>query len=102
MDAGFISANLEKADLRRTMLRGANLGYANLAGANVKTIKVTSDPNNTVTGNFTDLSEIAYFSKSQLETMDGDTGVILPEGWKHPAHWPKNRSPGSIQINRVL
>lgn len=92
-------ANLENADLAAAKLIGANLTQAKLTGtiltkaglrgAKVKTIISASGINNTANTQFTDLSQCVGLTEAQLKTMDGDTGVILPEGWKHPAHWPE-------------
>lgn len=43
------------------------------------------------TPEFTDLSKVLALTQSQVDTMEGDTGTILPEGLNHPAHWPDLR-----------
>ena len=85
-------AYLLNADLRGADLSGANLKIANLAGANIRTVFPRSWPSNSQTKN-PDLSIVFEITQEQLDTMLGDTGVILPEGLVHPAHWPDPQPP---------
>ena len=38
---------------------------------------------------FTDLSETEGLTPWQIETMDGDRGVILPDHLTYPEDWPE-------------
>lgn len=92
--ANLRGVDLREADLLEADLWGANLREENLWGADLReaiitSIKWASGIKNTAGADFTNLSQCRNLTKDQLETMDGDTGVILPKGWKHPAHWPK-------------
>jgi uncharacterized protein YjbI with pentapeptide repeats len=86
----FAGANLESiyfegSDLREAKFEGANLREADLRGVNVRTVE-TSKLSATQSG-YTDLSNIEI-TFEQIRTMIGDTGTILPDGMKHPDHWP--------------
>lgn len=109
-DANLRAAILQGANLRRTDLQGANLRGANLRGtdlrgadlleailleANVQTIKSTL---HSKTARRTDFRSAKNMTQVQVEAMNGDTGVLLPDGLKHPEHWPEwedETEPGS-------
>ncbi|MEO0991695.1 MAG: hypothetical protein AAFX00_12185, partial [Pseudomonadota bacterium] len=70
-------------------LREAKLGGADLREANVRTIVYSAvGTNDGGTAEFTNLSTVRNLTQSQLETMDGDSGTILPDHLTRPAHWP--------------
>ena len=66
-------ADLEGADLQGADLHAANLRWAKLKGADCRTVI-----NDAGEREFTDLSETEGLTPWQIETMDGDRGVILP------------------------
>ncbi len=73
-EANLRGADLSGADLFGANLRGADLFGANLRGANIKSVN---------------LDDVLNLSQTQLNSIDGDTGVILPDGLHHPDHWPE-------------
>ncbi len=95
----FNDSLLEGADLRGATLEGQTVNFdgnygtgfkgTSLIGVNVRTTKNLNIYDNKVKPHFISFKHCRDLTKSQLETMHGDTGVILPEGWEHPAHWPK-------------
>ncbi|WP_421980260.1 pentapeptide repeat-containing protein [Roseibium sp.] len=84
-------ANLEGALLREANLRNADLAWADLAWADLRSADLKEANVRTVRGDSddirTDLSGAIQFTQKQLNTMDGDTGVLLPEDLVHPEHW---------------
>ncbi|MCB1354428.1 MAG: pentapeptide repeat-containing protein [Rhodobacteraceae bacterium] len=80
--------DLRGAGLGGADLRAANLSRADLGGANVKSVYSSTPASFVPVLEYTDLSHTLALSQEQLDKMDGDTGVILPEGLHHPAHWP--------------
>lgn len=81
-------ADLREADLRRAKLLEAKLGGADLGGASIKSVNTGLSANDGVDPVFTDLSQSFNLTSRQIATMFGDTGVILPDGMKHPDDWP--------------
>jgi len=77
-------ANLGLAGLRGADLRGAKLQGSELEGANCRTVI-----NEAGEREFTDLSETVGMLQRQLESMDGDRGVMIPEPLAYPEHWPE-------------
>ncbi|MBL3561817.1 hypothetical protein [Rhodovulum sulfidophilum] len=49
--------------------------------------------NDVGTPEYTNLSQTRALTQAQLDTMEGDTGTILPDGLHHPAHWPDPEPP---------
>ena len=83
--ANLRGADLGKADLRGAILGGAILGGANLGKANVKSVLGTNNDDKT---DFTNLSNTVALTQAQLDSMDGDSGTIIPNRLTCPAHWP--------------
>jgi hypothetical protein len=91
--------DLSWADLRRADLRGADLSLANLVGAKLMEAKLQGAElegancrtviNEAGEREFTDLSETVGMLQRQLESMDGDRGVMIPEPLAYPEHWPE-------------
>jgi hypothetical protein len=77
-------ADLRGADLRRANLHAANMRWAKLKGADCRTVI-----NDAGEREFTDLSETEGLTPWQIETMDGDRGVILPDHLTYPEDWPE-------------
>ncbi|WP_233354595.1 pentapeptide repeat-containing protein [Woodsholea maritima] len=77
-------ANLQGASLRGTNLTEANLRGTKLQGANIRTVENTYEK----TVLRTDLFKSLHLTQEQVDSMDGDTGVILPIGLDYPLHWP--------------
>ncbi|WP_392662947.1 pentapeptide repeat-containing protein [Amaricoccus sp. B4] len=92
--ANLWGADLRGADLWGADLRGADLWGADLRGANVKSVYSSMGTNDAGVPEYTDLKSTIELIQEQLDKMDGDTGVILPEGLHHPAHWPDPEMPG--------
>lgn len=90
-------ANLREADLREADFRGANLRRADLMGMNVESVFLKRSANHVGAFEYTDLSNAVGLTQSQVDTMHGDTGVILPEGLHHAPHWP---SPERLDLTR--
>lgn len=96
--AKLVTANLRNADLLSANLQsanlfGADLGRANLRGAIVTTVNSGSGKHDLGEPAYTDLSGVRILTQEQLDTMVGDTGVILPQDLHHPAHWPDPELP---------
>jgi len=89
--ANLTRANLVESDLEGADLEGAILEGTDLERANVKSVNWDAGTKNESASQFTDLSQVIGLTQNQLETMDGDTGTILPDGLHHPAHWPEFR-----------
>lgn len=83
--ADLTRANLMGADLSQAKLMGADLTRAKLAAVNIRSVSSTQLTNNSGRA---DLTFAKNLSQAQLETMDGDTGVLLPVGLVHPKDWP--------------
>ncbi|WP_347816158.1 TIR domain-containing protein [uncultured Planktomarina sp.] len=77
-------ADLEGAVLLEADLHAANLRWAKLKGADCRTVI-----NDAGEREFTDLSETEGLTPWQIETMDGDRGVILPDHLTYPEDWPE-------------
>lgn len=84
-EAVLFSADLTNADLRGTSLKATDLSKANLTGVDVSSIP-TPWPGKYV---LTDLSATRGLTQSQLNTMQGDSGTVIPEHLVLPDHWPK-------------
>ena len=74
----------DEIDLFWAYLRVANLHRAKLQGADCRTVI-----NDAGEREFTDLSETEGLTPWQIETMDGDRGVILPDHLTYPEDWPE-------------
>jgi hypothetical protein len=61
-----------------------NLSWADLEEADCRTVI-----NDAGEREFTDLSETEGLTPWQIETMDGDRGVILPDHLTYPEDWPE-------------
>ena len=85
--ANLFKANLIEANLIEANLRGVNLIEANLRGANVKTINLRSGTSK-AERRLIDLSHCLDLTQTQVDSLDGDSGTLLPKGLKHPIHWP--------------
>lgn len=70
-------ANLSGTELTTTYFQEANLQSAKLYKATIRSGELENS----------DLAGAKGLSESQINSMDGDTGVILPDGFKHPTHW---------------
>ena len=88
------SADLGAANLIGAYLGGANLVGAYLIGANLEAADVSTTVHSGVgtnaahTAETTNLATIANLSQEHLDSMNGDTGTILPDHLTRPAHWP--------------
>lgn len=88
--ANLEGADIWEADLRSTDLREANVGGADLKRSNVRTqVYSGTGTNDGSVPKYSDLSTTVSLTQKQLDTMDGDSGTILPEGLQRPAHWPE-------------
>ena len=91
------SANLQRVDLRGASLQGTNLQNADLTdavldGTDVSTRKsTTARDNDEYRSSSIDLSNAKGLSQSQIDSMEGDTGTLLPPELKIPSHWQKLR-----------
>ncbi len=95
-------AYLQGADLRRAYLQRANLREANLREAIVRTtVNAALGTNDTDTAKFTDLSLAKGLTQQQIDSMDGDSGTILPEGLTRLAHWPEWDTPETEAVSTV-
>jgi len=88
--ANLTEADLGGADLTGAILIRADLEGADLTGANVESVLSTVIQGKT---NFTDLSPTASLTQDQLDSMQGDSGTIIPDHLTRPAHWPKLEEP---------
>lgn len=93
--AHFVGALLRRADLRIATLRKTALIDARLDEADCRTIFYETAPDIPVP---TDLSDTIGLTQSQLDSMHGDRGVILPEGLEYPDHWPEPVPPRSAPV----
>ncbi|MEP3277046.1 MAG: pentapeptide repeat-containing protein [Stappiaceae bacterium] len=94
-------ANLDRADLRGAELKGANLRGANLGQANLRradlldadlrdaNVRSTRWIANETDSGKVDFTFVQNLTQRQVDSMIGDTGVLLPPMLKHPEHWPK-------------
>lgn len=82
-------ADLHGAILREAKLSGAILKEADLSEADFNKAYLSAADVRSTSSGITDLRNATGLIQNQLETMLGDTGVLLPEGLHHPAHWPK-------------
>ncbi len=80
-------ANLWGADLRAADLAGADLRGADLGGADVRSVLAAPGINNGGGAAKTDLSTAFGLSQDQLDSMIGDSGTLIPDHLKRPAHW---------------
>ncbi|MEP5151636.1 TIR domain-containing protein [Planktotalea sp.] len=81
--------DFQGANLRGADLRGVDLLGADLLGADVSTITISAKgTNDESSAKYTDLSLTIGLSPKQLQSMIGDNGTILPNGFDHPKHWP--------------
>lgn len=80
-------ANLRDVNFTRTILHGADLLGANLMGANVRTVYSALDKKDHTTAEYTDLSRTLELKQSQLDSMIGDSGTIVPDHLTRPDHW---------------
>lgn len=80
-EADFKHSDLSNADLRNSLVYSANLSYARLLAANIR----SSASGYPVEINLTTTEGL---TQRQIAAMDGDTGVVLPNGLNHPIHWP--------------
>ncbi|WP_346896407.1 pentapeptide repeat-containing protein [uncultured Roseibium sp.] len=85
-EAKLQEADLRRADLQGADLQGANLQEANLQEADIRSLKSALPTKNAGKADFTLALGV---TQSQLDTMIGDTGVLLPDHLKHPEHWPE-------------
>jgi len=92
-------AHLERADLREANLRwvhleGADLREAHLRGADLRDANVRTrvysglGTNDGSKPKYTNLSQTKGLTQSQLNSMAGDSGSIIPEGLERP-DWPE-------------
>ena len=84
-----VKINLSWADLQGAKLQGADLHAANLRWAKLKGADCRTVINDAGEREFTDLSETEGLTPWQIETMDGDRGVILPDHLTYPEDWPE-------------
>ena len=84
-----VKINLSWADLEGAKLQGADLHAANLRWAKLKGADCRTVINDAGEREFTDLSETEGLTPWQIETMDGDRGVILPDHLTYPEDWPE-------------
>lgn len=90
--ANLEAAHLKGADLREADLTRVNLKSAILRGVNIRSILSTEAT--TIRGSAsrmdgrTDVSPVQNLNQIQLNSMQGDTGVLLPKGLQHPVWWP--------------
>ncbi|WP_424934156.1 toll/interleukin-1 receptor domain-containing protein [Amaricoccus macauensis] len=88
-------ADLRGADLRNTFLgdsRDNGPSAMSVADADIRTFWQRSESTGELRPVFTDLRG-ATLDQPSLDSMNGDIGVILPEGLHHPAHWPDPEPP---------
>jgi uncharacterized protein YjbI with pentapeptide repeats len=77
-DASLREANLSQTRFDRAILSDTDFGGANLASARLQDV---------------DLSVSKGLTQEQLNSAEGDSTVILPEGLSRPAHWLANDPP---------
>ncbi|GAA6187397.1 pentapeptide repeat-containing protein [Litorivita sp. NS0012-18] len=84
-------ANLEKALLQGADLSGAILSGANLNGARLKGAKLRTRANEQIgeAAHRADLKDVKGLTQTQLSSMDGDSGTIIPSNLTRPARWPE-------------
>ena len=96
--ADLIGADLREADLRAAVLRAADLREADLIGADLieadlraadvrTTVYSAVSTNDGGTAEYTNLTTNIGLDQSQLDSMIGDSGTILPDHLTRPAHW---------------
>jgi hypothetical protein len=85
IDSNLRGADIEEANLRGAKLCGANLNGADLSGVCARSIRLDQQRNDAGRTDFTGASGLRQM---QVDTMAGDTGVILTEGLVHPDRWP--------------
>ena len=86
-------ADLQGAKLQGADLHAANLRWAKLKGADCRTVI-----NDAGEREFTDLSETEGLTPWQIETMDGDRGVMIPEPLAYPEHWPEPPGEAAVPV----
>ncbi|MCF6305426.1 MAG: pentapeptide repeat-containing protein [Rhodobacteraceae bacterium] len=87
--ANFMNANLQLSDMREASFKNTILTQAKLSNTSVQSYHYSKEENNSKPTQYTDLSGVVGLEQSQLESMNGDTGVILPKGLIHPDPWPE-------------
>lgn len=111
-------ANLMGAQLQNTNLNSADMGHVSLIGSYVRgadfksaqldmaDVRSTSDILGQKGVVKTDLTHARNLTQELLNTMLGDTGVIVPAHLNHPEHWPiwneEESTPKKIQIESTL
>lgn len=86
-NSNFAATVLDNADLREAKLEGAMFNSAGMRGAQVSTTKPLSSHMG-MGRPICDLRNVRGLTQEQVDTMSGDSGTLLPEHLKHPAHWP--------------
>lgn len=106
LEARLEGSSLENADLQMARLDGASLAETVLSGAQMQgaffldvdvrgaefdgTIVHSLGPSSRATSaGRTDFIFARNLTQAQVDSMDGDTGVLLPDGLTHPSHWPE-------------
>lgn len=89
VNAKLTGANLDEVDLRGADLRGCDLRGAFLIGTNLTRARLAGADITTVLGyRRVNLRFCKGLTERHIADMQGDTGVLLPEGWEYPPSWP--------------
>lgn len=88
-DANLGNANLTGAKLEAALLEGTFFKDAVMSNARVYTFREHVDASGNRVDIRSDLSQVRFLTQDQLETMEGDSGAILPEGLYYPRHWTR-------------
>lgn len=89
-------ADLQGADLRGTQLAGALLvgthfDGAYLSGTDLNASNLRAATLNGAALRSVDLAGVQNLEFDQINSAFGDGSVSLPEGWRWPRHWPRER-----------
>ncbi len=99
LGANIAWADCSGADLADSVLRGARFTGTDccgvdFSGSNAKSVRVMES--NGSAGR-TDLTGARNLKQMQIDTMSGDTGVLLAGGLAHPCHWPDWHPEGTAE-----
>ena len=81
-------AYLDECDFRQADLRECNLTASYIFGANLLRARTTGLVARSTDQDQLNLKYTRGIAQRQLDEMEGDTGIILPDDLQYPEHWP--------------